>query len=188
MTCKSQASMIGKEAQFSFQREKHKFVSLVNKHICVSWLPQNQTNITKRFLYFQKEQIVVRPEAHSRWSKERSPAWHLWMSCSLSHRKVWNKMQGPPQETPVSVSWGKEEILDQDLVPLFCVLFFYNFGFSRISCCLFPTFSIMHYTYFFVKMFKKQLEGSSRLHFCYSIEHRVPLLPGQMSCCQHWGD
>ena len=66
MTCKSQASMIGKEAQFSFQREKHKFVSLVNKHICVSRLPQNQTNITKRFLYFQKEQIVVRPEAHSR--------------------------------------------------------------------------------------------------------------------------
>ena len=79
------------------------------------------------------------------------------MSCSLSHHKLWNEMQGPAQETPVSVSRGKEEILVQDLVPLFCV-FFFNFGFSSISCCLFPTFSIMHYTYFFVQMFKKQRE------------------------------
>ena len=67
------------------------------------------------------------------------------------------------------------------------LFYFFNFGFSSISCCLFPTLTIMHYTCFFVQMFKKQLESSSRLHFRYRIEHGVPLLPGQMSCCQQWG-
>ena len=78
MTCKSQVSMFGKEAQFSLLREKDLQVcqSSLKKHIRISWLPQNQTSITKRFVHFLKRSNrVARPEAHSRWSKERSPAW-----------------------------------------------------------------------------------------------------------------
>ena len=65
------------------------------------------------------------------------------------------------------------------------VLVFFKLWVFKYLLLPFPTFSIMHYTCFFVQMFKKQLEGSSRLHFRYRIEHGVPLLPGQMSCCQH---
>ena len=49
-------------------------------------------------------------------------------------------MQGPPQETPVSVSRGKEEILVQDLVPLFCVFFFSTLGFQVYLVASFPPF------------------------------------------------
>ena len=46
-------------------------------------------------------------------------------------------MQGPPHETPVSVSWGKEEILVQDLEPLF---FFSTLGFQVSVVAFFPPF------------------------------------------------
>ena len=68
MTCKSQANMFGKEAQFGFKREKYKFTSHVYRNTSPSYLitrPKQKRGLSRSIL--KKANRVVRAKTrHSR--------------------------------------------------------------------------------------------------------------------------